>query len=144
MGWFWNDNVIPVCISLLIKGQQCKVNQVSWLKGWSRGGLLCFYWCRWQARNILHLFWFVHFLGCHRFHVEFSLKDVPRWCLVSVDKNNPPWIKEVKIWYLVCALICTSKIYLAIQENIRVFCTKMARTFQQCTNCCEISLPSIP
>jgi hypothetical protein len=35
--------------------------QQIYLKGLSHENLICFYWCRWIDKNVLHLFYFIYF-----------------------------------------------------------------------------------
>jgi hypothetical protein len=89
-------------------------------------------------------FSFFFFLNIVVFMSNFRLKFVPRWCPASIKIIRREYKKNAQMWYLVYALICTGKICLSNSAKYRVFCTKMTRIFQQCTNYCEIGLPSIP
>jgi hypothetical protein len=57
-------------VSYHLKGY-CDMSHKPDLKGWSHENLLCFYWYRWKAKNVLHLF--IPSISYNRFHVEFSI-----------------------------------------------------------------------
>jgi hypothetical protein len=52
-----------------------------------------------------------------------------RTVVSCANTNNPSWIKNAKMRYLVCALICTGKIFLAIKQNIEYFVRKWRQFF---------------
>jgi hypothetical protein len=60
------------------------------------------------------------FLKYNHIHVKFSIIRCSP-VVSCVNKNNPPWIKDAQLRYLVCALICTGKISLCNSAKQSIF-----------------------
>jgi hypothetical protein len=80
-----------------------------------------------EAKNFLHLFYLIQFTKYNHFHDEFFI--IRCSTVVScVNKYNRQWIKDAQM-YLVCALICSGKIFLSNSTKHRVFCANKCANF---------------